>query len=106
MIYRRSTASRDPASIRGRNIICIANRWDYDPTSKHQVMKVLARRNRIVWVNYRGSRRPQASVADATAVIATLRAALGGALRVSDSIVQLTPLVIPGVRRRFTMQKD
>ena len=100
MIYRRSTASRDPASIRGRNIICIANRWDYDPTSKHQVMKVLARRNRIVWVNYRGSRRLQASVADATAVIATLRAALGGARRVSDSIVQLTPLVIPGVRRR------
>ena len=63
---------RPAARIRGYNIICIANRWDYDPTSKHQVMRILARDNRVLWVNYRGSRRPQASLADAGAVVSTL----------------------------------
>ena len=86
--------------INGRTIICIANCWDYDPTSKHQVMKVLARRNQIIWVNYRGSRRPQASVADVTAAVSTLRAVVCGARRVSDSIIQVTPLVIPGAQCR------
>ena len=82
--------------IQDRTIICIANRWDYDPTSKHHVMKALARSNQVVWVNYRGSRRPRASARDALAILATLKAALAGPRRVSDSMVQLTPVVIPG----------
>ncbi|MHC4063365.1 MAG: glycosyltransferase [Planctomycetota bacterium] len=100
MTAGRSTCSSDRGMIGGRTIICIANRWDYDPTSKHQVMRVLARRNRIVWVNYRGTRKPRASLADVTAAASTLRAALAGARRVCESIVQVTPLVIPGARRR------
>jgi len=87
-----------PTTISGQTIVCIANRWDYDPTSKHQVMKVLASHNRIVWVNYRGSRRPRVSRADATAILATLRDVLSGVQRVSESMVTLTPLVIPGPR--------
>ncbi|HUU84356.1 MAG TPA: glycosyltransferase [Phycisphaerae bacterium] len=84
--------------IRDRNIICIANRWDYDPTSKHQVMKLLSRHNRIVWVNYRGSRRPRASRADLAAAMRTVRAAFSGVQPVAESIVQTTPLVVPGAR--------
>lgn len=84
--------------IRDRTIICIANRWDYDPTSKHQVMKLLSRHNRIVWVNYRGTRRPRVSVADFTVAAGTLRAALHGIQPVGDSILQITPLVIPGAK--------
>jgi glycosyltransferase involved in cell wall biosynthesis len=82
--------------IHDRTIICIANRWDYDPTSKHQVMKQLSRRNRIIWVNYRGTRRPRVSVADLGAAIHTVGAALTGVRRISNSMVQVTPLVIPG----------
>jgi len=88
----------EPGTIRGRTIICLANRWDYDPTSKHQVMKVLSRRNQILWVNYRGTRTPRATASDLAAVLATLRHVLGGVRRVSDSIVQMTPLVVPGGR--------
>lgn len=84
--------------IRDRTIICLANRWNYDPTSKHQVMKRLARHNQIVWVNYRGTRKPRASAADLRAIVSTLRDVVGGAQRVSDTIVQVTPLVIPGGR--------
>ena len=82
--------------IHDRTIICIANRWDYDPTSKHQVMKQLSRHNRIIWVNYRGTRRPRMSVADLGAAIHTVGAALTGVQRISESMVQVTPLVIPG----------
>lgn len=82
--------------IHDRTIICIANRWDYDPTSKHQVMKQLSRHNRIIWVNYRGTRRPRVSVADLGAAIHTVGAALTGVQRISASMVQVTPLVIPG----------
>ena len=82
--------------IEGRLIVCIANSWDYDPTSKHQIMTILARRNDIVWVNYHGTRRPQASAADFRAAWSAVRRFARGACRVTPSIVQVTPLVIPG----------
>lgn len=84
--------------IQGRLIVCIANSWDYDPTSKHQIAKVLGRHNQIVWVNYHGTRRPEVNGADIRAACAALGRVLGGARRVSPSIVQITPMVIPGAR--------
>ena len=81
--------------IEGRNIICIASGWDIDPTSKHQVMKLLARKNRIIWVNYHGSRRPSASLADGKAVLQKLRQIASGPKQVDDGVTVMTPLVIP-----------
>ena len=37
--------------IEDRIIVCIASNWHYDPTSKHHVMRILSRKNKIVWVN-------------------------------------------------------
>jgi len=82
--------------IEGRLIVCIASSWDYDPTSKHQIMSILSRRNEIVWINYHGTRRPQANAADVWAAKSAIGRFLGGARRVTPSIVQVTPLVIPG----------
>lgn len=82
--------------IADRTIICIASRWDYDPTSKHHVMRALSRSNRILWVNYRGSRKPKASARDAGAVLSTLRAVARGPRMVAPNILEFTPLVIPG----------
>lgn len=84
--------------IEGRTIVCIASAWDYDPTSKHQIMKILAERNRVLWVNYRGTRRPRWCGADFRAGLSTLRRFAGGMRRVSSSFAQLTPLVLPGAR--------
>ncbi len=84
--------------IQGRLIVCIANSWDYDPTSKHQIARVLARHNRIVWVNYHGTRRPEVNGADIRAACAALGRVFRGARRVSSSFVQITPMVIPGAR--------
>lgn len=40
------------------DIICFANDWTADPTSKHQLMKRFAQANRVLWVEASGMRRP------------------------------------------------
>lgn len=81
--------------IEGRNIVCFASNWFYDPTSKHHVMKLLSRKNHVVWVNYHASRRPRVSAADAGAIVAKLRQFVEGPRRVSESMTVITPLVVP-----------
>jgi len=82
--------------IKNRLIVCIANSWDYDPTSKHQIARILAKQNDIVWVNYHGSRRPAISRVDIAGAASALRRVARGVQRVSASLVQVTPMVIPG----------
>lgn len=82
--------------IEGRIIVCLANSWDYDPTSKHQVMKVLSRCNDIVWVNYHGTRRLTMGKSDVAAACSALRRVACGVRRIGPSFVEVTPLVIPG----------
>jgi len=83
--------------IQGRRILCIASRWDFDPTSKHQVMKQLMHRdNHVIWVNYHGTRRPGFSRRDLAAAWRTLGQSRRGPIRVSDRFTQMTPLLIPG----------
>lgn len=81
--------------IEGRNIICVASNWFYDPTSKHHVMRLLSEWNHIVWVNYHASRRPGLSRADARAVAAKVRQIVEGPRRVAENITVVTPLVVP-----------
>ncbi len=87
--------------IEGRTIVCVASAWDYDPTSKHQIMKLLAQRNHIVWVNYHGTRRPSLSSADFKAGMGVLRRIMRGVQPVGPTFNQVTPLVFPGVRNRL-----
>ncbi len=81
--------------ISDRNIVCLASNWSYDPTSKHQVMKVLSERNEILWVNYHASRRVRASSADARAVLRRLREVFRGPERVGSNLTVVTPFVLP-----------
>src|SRR5262245_35992542 len=55
--------------IEGHDIICFSNDWDSDPLSKKHIMQRFAKRNRILWVNSVGIRRPEASVSDLRRVI-------------------------------------
>ena len=73
MITKRQMPRPDIKGLVNRNIICIASNWFYDPTSKHHVMKRLAERNQVIWVNYHGSRRPAFSGSDFFAAIGKLR---------------------------------
>ena len=86
--------------IRGRVIVCIASAWDYDPTSKHHVMKLLSRENEIIWVNYHGTRRPGVRITDLKSAFVALRRFAGGVRRITPQMVQITPFVFPGASRR------
>lgn len=87
--------------IKNHIIICLGNAWSYDRTSKHQIMRILARSNDIVWVNYHGTRKPEMTGTDLRAALSTLRRVFRGVERVSPSIVQVTPLVVPGAKKPF-----
>ncbi|WP_447979460.1 glycosyltransferase [Candidatus Nitrospira bockiana] len=81
--------------ISGQNIVCFANDWDADPTSKHQVMKILARNNRVLWVNSIGLRTPQVTAHDAGRILRKIKKFLRGPVSVSPRLHVLTPLAIP-----------
>lgn len=92
--------------IENRNIICVASSFDGDPTSKHHIMRLLARRNNVLWINYHASRRPTLSGSDIRTAFRRLRQ-IGGSQRrraQAERIRVLTPPLIPlpdsaGIRR-------
>src|SRR5437899_12584597 len=66
----------------GRSIICFAHDWDGDPLSKTHIMRILARNNRILWVNSIGHRAPKATTADTARIIKKLKDATRGVVEV------------------------
>ena len=42
----------------GANIVCFAKDWDGHPTSNTHVMRLLARRNRVLWLESVAMRAP------------------------------------------------
>src|SRR5216684_1997073 len=81
--------------LEGRSIVCFAHDWNGDPTSKTHIMRILARRNRILWINSIGMRRPTASRADLRRMAAKLRRTLQGCVEVEPNLFVGNPLVLP-----------
>src|SRR5215467_9138483 len=79
----------------GEDIICFANDWDGDPLSKKQIMKLLARRNRILWINSIGNRNPTVSGKDLSRILKKAIQFAGGLRRVYENIWSFTPIVAP-----------
>ena len=90
---RRSEISM--GALKGRDIVCFSNDWDGDPLSKMHAMKILARENRVLWVNSIGNRRPTASARDARRMVRKLSGAMQGVRERHPNIWVLTPLAIP-----------
>ena len=89
---RRSTAM---GVLKGRDIVCFSNDWDGDPLSKMHAMKILARDNRILWVNSIGNRKPTASVRDMKRIFKKIAGAAGGLKERYPNLHVLSPLAIP-----------
>jgi glycosyltransferase involved in cell wall biosynthesis len=83
------------AKLTGRDIVCFSNDWDGDPLSKMHAMKILARANRVLWVNSLGNRRPSLTARDLRRIAAKLRGAAFGIQERHPNIHVLTPLAIP-----------
>jgi hypothetical protein len=81
--------------IRNESIICFAHDWNGDPTSKTHIMRILSEKNRILWVNSIGMRRPAVSGRDARRLLAKLRAVSRGLVRVNANLHVLSPLAVP-----------
>ena len=81
--------------IAGRNIICLASSWEIDPTSKHQIMRRLAARNRVLWVNYHGSRMPKPNRQDFARILETMGNVARGTSRPMNGVTTLTPMLLP-----------
>lgn len=94
-------AASEPV-LRGRDIICLSHDWTGDPLSRTHLMRLLAKENRILWVNSIGSRAPTASKADISRAFKKLAAAATTSLReVEGNIFVLNPLALPIYGRKW-----
>src|SRR5215475_15275888 len=64
-------------ALRGRDLLCFSHDWSGDPLSKTHLMRLMARDNRVLWVNSIGYRTPTASKADLSRAFKKLLAAAG-----------------------------
>ncbi|MGI8556001.1 MAG: glycosyltransferase [Pyrinomonadaceae bacterium] len=81
--------------LRGRDIICFAQDWTGDPLSKTHIMRILARDNRVLWVNSIGLRAPSVSKADFRRSLKKIAAAVEPVREVEPNLFVLSPLSIP-----------
>jgi glycosyltransferase involved in cell wall biosynthesis len=93
----RQTAAGPAAvpPIEGRGIVCFSHDWTGDPLSKTHLMRLLARRNRVLWVNSIGYRAPTASTADVGRAVRKLAAATAPVCEVEPNLFVLNPLAVP-----------
>ena len=82
-------------TLRGRDILCFSHDWSGDPLSKTHLMRILARDNRVLWVNSIGYRAPTASKADVSRAFNKLMMLATPICEVEKNIFVLNPLAIP-----------
>ncbi|HZK80697.1 MAG TPA: hypothetical protein VFC46_06505, partial [Humisphaera sp.] len=85
----------DGRRLRGRDILCFSHDWNGDPLSKTHLMRLLARDNRVLWVNSIGYRSPSANARDLKRAMGKLIAAARPIHQPEPNIFVLNPLVAP-----------
>ena len=81
--------------LEGKAIVCFSQDWEGDPTSKKHIMRLLAEKNTVLWVNSIGMRRPTATTRDLRRIVAKLRRTLDGCVQVEPNLFVANPLVLP-----------
>lgn len=89
-----------PDTLRGRDLLCFSHDWNGDPLSKTHLMRLMARDNRVLWVNSIGYRTPTASTADVSRAFKKLAAAASPMQEVEPNLFVLNPLAIPAYGNR------
>ena len=90
------TASSAPQRLVDRDILCFSHDWTGDPLSKTHLMRLLAKNNRVLWVNSIGYRTPSVNKADLGRAWKKLTAWRKKPLaEVERNIWVLNPLAIP-----------
>jgi len=86
---------KTPDILCGRDILCFSHDWTGDPLSKTHLMRVLAKDNRILWVNAIANRMPTSSSKDVSRIFKKLRAFAEPVREVEQNIFVLNPLAFP-----------
>ena len=101
---------RDLAEVFGGGppIVCFANDYRGDPTSKHHIMRILAGYTDVLWVESAGMRRPKLSnPLDLKRIAARLRRSAAGVQRDGhERLHVVSPLSIPLPGRRLATQAN
>jgi glycosyltransferase involved in cell wall biosynthesis len=105
----RPPTAADPARVfRGRDLLCFSHDWTGDPLSKTHLMKLLARDNRVLWINSIGYRAPTATAADLGRAWRKLKAAAAPLTQPIPNLYVLNPLAVPAwgspLVRKFNRQ--
>ncbi len=80
----------------GQNVVCFAKDWDEDPTSNNHIMRLLARRNLVLWVNSIATRTPDFSdTRDLGKMLRKLMGFVRGPKSVSEGLWVYTPVILP-----------
>ena len=84
------------SSLHGQNIVCFAKDWAEDPTSNNHVMRLLARHNRVLWIESIAARTPNFSDRrDLGKMTSKLRSFTRGCREVAPNLFVHTPIVLP-----------
>jgi glycosyltransferase involved in cell wall biosynthesis len=97
----------------GRDILCFSHDWTADPLSKTHLMRVLAKNNRILWINAIANRMPTTSSKDISRIYKKLKGFTEPIREVEPNIFVLNPLAIPAyghdaiisMNRRFLVRQ-
>lgn len=86
---------RAAEALSGRDIVVFSNDWSGDPLSKVHIMRLLAKDNRILWVNSIGNRTPRADAHDLKRIWNKVSSFTKGVREVEPNIYVLAPLALP-----------
>src|SRR5438128_10425974 len=93
---RSSTDAYKEEALTRENIICFAKDWNEDPTSNNHVMRLLARDNRVLWLNSIATRTPNfSSGRDLSKIGRKLASFARGPRAAADTLWVYTPIVLP-----------
>lgn len=96
MAHDMATAAKQiNEPLKGRDILCFSHDWSGDPLSKTHLMRVLAKDNRILWINAIANRMPTASGKDLSRIYKKLKSFTEPVREVEPNIFVLNPFAIP-----------
>jgi glycosyltransferase involved in cell wall biosynthesis len=81
--------------LQNRDILCFSHDWTGAALSKNHLMRLLSQRNRVLWVNSIGYRRPTASGSDILRIFKKLSAASQPIAEVEPNLFVFNPLALP-----------
>ena len=82
--------------LRDQEIVYVGNDWFADNrTSSHQIARLLAQHNRMLYVEAAGQRAPTTSKRDLAKIVARLKKVWSAPVRVDPNVHVFSPLIIP-----------